>query len=150
MIYLDANVFLFAFIHPKKKTLSAKTKWCKQQAKRIVEELNASDSEYPLYCISLIQLSEITNILKKHFSQRELHEILFGLYCNPNIEIVEVSYSDYLNAIEKMNEYDLDANDLSAYIIMKKKKISQIYTFDDGFRNLKDIDCLPFMPENLK
>jgi uncharacterized protein len=147
MIYIDANVFIFAYYHPKKRTLSPKTKWIKEQSKKIIQQLVQSNSDSAQYCISLIQISEITNFLKKSLPQKDLHEFLLGLYSNPNLEIVEVTNSDYLTAIEKMKELDIDANDICAYLVMKKKKIDQMYTFDEGFRTIKDIECLPPIPD---
>ena len=150
MIYIDANIFIYAFYRSDKRNLSPKTLWMKEQAKIIIKELSAIAPHPPKFCISIIQLSEITNLLKSTMTQLQLQELLLGLYSNPNLEIVEVSNSDCINAIDKMKEYDLDANDLCAYIVMKRRAITQIYSFDSGFEKIQDIERLPKIPSNFK
>ncbi|MFO8018993.1 MAG: type II toxin-antitoxin system VapC family toxin [Promethearchaeia archaeon] len=145
MIYLDANLFIYAYFKPKKgKELSKKIQWCKQEAKKIVEKINDEENNY---CISLIQLSEVVNLLKNVMSWENLRTFIMGLYSNKSIEIADISRMLYLNASDKMGEYYMDSNDISAYLIMKKKKIEKIYTFDRHFEKLPEIKCLPKIPD---
>ena len=147
MIYLDANIFIYAYFKPKKgKSLSNKLKWCKEEAKKIVQKINEEDSDY---CISLIQLSEVVNLLKNVMSWENLQEFIMGLISNKSIEIIEVSKMLYINAVNKMTEYNMDSNDLSAYLLMKEKNIKEIYTFDQKYKDLPDITCLPQIPKEL-
>ncbi len=147
MIYLDANIFIYAYFKPKKgKTLSNKMKWCKEEAKKIVQKINEEENNY---CISLIQLSEIVNLLKNVMSWENLQELIMGLISNKSVEIIEVSKMLYINAVNKMTEYNMDSNDLSAYLLMKEKNIKEIYTFDQQYEDLPDITCLPQMPKEL-
>ena len=147
MIYLDANIFIYAYFKPKKgKTLSNKMKWCKEEAKKLVQKINEEENNY---CISLIQLSEIVNLLKNVMSWENLQELIMGLISNKSVEIIEVSKMLYINAVNKMTEYDMDSNDLSAYLLMKEKNIKEIYTFDQQYEDLPDITCLPQMPKEL-
>ena len=76
-----------------------------------------------------------------------LKQFLMGLISNNSVEIVEISKLMYINAIDKITKYNMDANDISAYLIMKEKNINQIYTFDKHFRNFGDIYCLPEIPD---
>ena len=147
MIYLDANIFIYAYFKPKKgKTLSNKMKWCKEEAKKLVQKINEEENNY---CISLIQLSEIVNLLKNAMSWENLQEFIMGLISNKSVEIIEVSKMLYINAVNKMTEYDMDSNDLSAYLLMKEKNIKEIYTFDQQYEDLPDITCLPQIPKEL-
>ncbi len=147
MIYLDANIFIYAYFKPKKgKPLSNKMKWCKEEAKKIVQKINEEENNY---CISLIQLSEVVNLLKNVMSWENLQEFIMGLISNKSIEIIEVSKMLYINAVNKMTEFKMDSNDLSAYLLMKEKNIKEIYTFDQQYENLPDITCLPQMPKEL-
>lgn len=147
MIYLDANIFIYAYFKPKKgKSLSNKLKWCKEEAKKIVQKINEEDSDY---CISLIQLSEVVNLLKNIMSWETLQEFIMGLISNKSVEIIEVKKMLYINAVNKMIEYNMDSNDISAYLLMKEKNIKEIYTFDQQYKNLPDITCLPQMPKEL-
>jgi predicted nucleic acid-binding protein len=44
----------------------------------------------------------------------------------------------------------MDSNDISAYLLMKEKKIKQIYTFDLHYEKLTDITRLPKLPDKFK
>ena len=147
MIYLDANIFVYAYFKPKKgKSLSNKLKWCKEEAKKIVQKINEEENNY---CISLIQLSEVVNLLKNVMLWENLQEFIMGLISNKSVEIIEVSTMLYINAVNKMTDYNMDSNDISAYLLMKEKNIKEIYTFDQQYENLPDITCLPQMPKEL-
>ena len=77
MIYLDANIFIYAYFKPKKgKVLSDKIKWCKQEAKNILKKINEEENTY---CISLIQISEVVNLLKSVMSWEDLQRFIMGL-----------------------------------------------------------------------
>ena len=148
MIYLDANIFIYAYFKPKKgKILSEKIKWCKQEAKKIVQKINEEENTF---CISLIQLSEVVNLLKNVMSWRDLQAFIMGLISNKSIETVEISKLMYINAVNKISDYNMDSNDISAYLLMKEKKIKEIYTFDRHYENLPEIKCLPIFPEKFQ
>ncbi len=147
MIYLDANVFIYAYWKPRREDLSPKTKWVKEKSKEIIRKLNDGYQGTIEYCISLVQLVEVVNILKYAMSWTQLKEFLWGLFSNQSIEILDVSQFLYLNAIDKITEFEMDPNDISAYLIMKEKNITVIYTFDENFRKRIDINCLPEMPD---
>lgn len=142
MIYLDANVFIYAYLKPRSKNPDPKSLWMKQQAKNIIQELNASDGTNIKFGLSLIQLSEIVNIIKDSFTWDQLYTFLMGIYSNPSIEIFEVSKNVYLNAIDKIRDYGMDPNDLSAFLIMQEHGIKEIYTFDKKFETLPEIMCV--------
>lgn len=148
MIYIDANIFIYAYFKPKKgKILSEKIQWCKTEAKKIVQKINKEDNNY---CISLIQLSEVVNLLKSAMTWENLQKFIMGLISNKAIEIVEISKLMYINAINKMEDYKMDANDISAYLLMKEKNIKEIYTFDRHYETLAGISCLPEIPDKYK
>jgi predicted nucleic acid-binding protein len=148
MIYLDANIFVYAYFKPKKGiVLSDKIKYCKREAKQIIKKIN---EEKNTYCISLIQISEVVNLLKNAMSWDDLQQFIMGLLSNKSIEIVEISKLMYINAVSKISEYNMDSNDISAYLLMKEKEINKIYTFDRHYENLPEIECLPEIPEKFK
>ncbi len=148
MIYLDANIFIYAYFKPKKeKSLSNRIKWCKEEAKKIVQKINEDIGDY---CISLIQLSEVVNLLKNVMSWDTLQELIMGLISNKSVEIIEVKKMLYINAVNKMTDYNMDSNDISAYLLMKERNIKEIYTFDQQYDHLPDIACLPQLPKELK
>ena len=148
MRYLDANIFVYAYFKQKKgKILSKKIKWCKEEAKKIINQINKEENTY---CISLIQLSEVVNLLKGVMSWKNLHDLLLGLISNKSIEVVEMSKLMYINAINKIVELNIDSNDISAYLLMKEKNIKEIFTFDSDYEAFSDIICLPRIPDEFK
>ena len=147
MIYLDANIFIYAYFKPKTgKILSDKIKWCKEEAKKIIQII---DEEKNNYCISLIQLSEVVNLLKNVMSWGNLKEFIMGLIANKSVEIIEVSKMLYINAVNKMTDYKMDSNDISAILLMKERNIKEIYTFDQQYNDVPDIICSPQIPKEL-
>ncbi|KKK41459.1 hypothetical protein LCGC14_0512380 [marine sediment metagenome] len=147
MIYLDANIFIYAYFKPKKeKALSDKIKWCKEEAKKIIQKINEEENKY---CISLIQLSEVVNFLKNSMSWEVIQAFIMGLISNKSVEVTEISKMLYINAVNKMTEYNMDSNDISAYLLMKEKNIKEIYTFDQKYESLPDIICSPQIPKEV-
>jgi len=148
MIYLDANLFIYAYYKSKKgKNLAPKIQWMKEEAKKIILKIDKHNGEF---CISIIQLAEVVNLLKRAMSWEALRQFLLGIISNNSIEIIEVSNLMYINSIDKITKYNMDSNDISAYLIMKEKGVNQIFTFDKHFRKLKDIRCLPQFPKKFK
>ena len=148
MIYLDANIFIYAYFKSKKgKIISKKIQWCKEEAKKIINNINNEENKY---CISLIQLSEVVNLLKSVMSWKNLQKLIMGLISNKSIEIVEISKLTYIDAVNRISEYNMDSNDISAYLIMRERKIKEIYSFDRQFESLPEINCLPILPDEFK
>ncbi len=143
MIYVDANLFIHAYWKPRKPVLAPKTQWIKAEAKKIVTQINEENGSF---CISLIQLSEVSNILKTVMTWDQLKDFLWGLISNPSIEVVEVNLAQYVSAIDKISELRMHPNDILAYLIMQDRKITEIYTFDQNFNRLSGITILPRAP----
>ncbi len=148
MIYVDANIFVHAYWKPKdSSSLSIKTKWMKDAAKKIVTTIS-NDTNKGMYCISLVQLSEICNILKNGMSWADLQDFCWGIIMNPAIDVVEVPLGLYLKAIEEITTRKADPNDVVAILIMEKIGMNEIYTFDKHFRTMTGIKCLPDFPSS--
>ena len=52
----------------------------------------------------------------------DLQTFIMGLISNKSIEIVEISKLMYINAINKITEYNMNSNDISAFLLMKEKR----------------------------
>jgi predicted nucleic acid-binding protein len=146
MIYLDANIFIYAYWKPRREILPPKTVWMKAEAKKIIELMNDTKGN-DRYCISLIQLAEVVNILKIAFSWEKLQQFTWSIFSNRKIEVVTITTEQYMNAVSKISEFGMDSNDISIYLIMKEKKLTMIYTFDEHFKAFTDIERLPTFPE---
>ncbi|MCD6572677.1 MAG: type II toxin-antitoxin system VapC family toxin [Thermoplasmata archaeon] len=139
MKFLDANVFIYAFYKPKGK-LTEKQAWMKEKAKEIITKLVNGNEQF---LTTIVHISEMTNILKKALSLKDLHSILLTLHALENLEIVSITKEDYMMAVELMNEYKMDPNDCLAIYIMNKRGIEEIYSFDKDFDNVERIARLP-------
>jgi predicted nucleic acid-binding protein len=135
--FVDANVFVYAFLKPKRK-LQPHEKNIKDAAKKIVTRINEGEETVT----SVVHFSEICNILEDHLPIQEACTIEKGLLFLDNIIIKEVSEEDYLKALAIAEDQQIGANDALAYTLMKEAGINKIYSFDEDFDGFKDIHRL--------
>jgi predicted nucleic acid-binding protein len=138
MIFLDANVFIYAYYKPKRE-LTEKQKEMKDKAKEIIKRINEGEE----VITTVVHLSEVSNILKRALSMDELYSLLIGLYSLDTVRIVDVTEEDYLGAIELMSELKMDPNDCLAVEMMRRENINEIYSFDKGFDEVRGIRKVP-------
>jgi predicted nucleic acid-binding protein len=132
--FVDANVFVYAFLKPKRKLQPHEEK-IKDAAKKIVTRINEGEETVT----SVVHFSEICNILEDHLPIQEACTIEKGLLFLDNIVIKEVSEEDYLKALAIAEDQQIGANDALAYTLMKEAGITKIYSFDEDFDEFKDI-----------
>ena len=128
MKFADANIFLYAFLEPKKK-MAGKQSSLRQESKNIVTRIEKGER----VITSVVQLSEISNILEARTSRKFSREIMESMLLNENIEIIEVSKELYAAALELAKIYDISINDCIAIEVMKINNIKEIYSFDSDF-----------------
>ncbi len=133
--YVDANVFVYAFLKPKRK-LQPHEVIIKEAAKKIVSRINEGEK----VAISVVHFSEVCNILDDYLPFAEAILIEKGLLFRENILICEVSEEDYLKAISVTEDQQIGVNDALAYVLMKKEAIQTIYSFDKDFDTFTDIN----------
>jgi hypothetical protein len=134
LAFVDANVFLYAFLKPKRK-LQENEEEIKDAAKSIVTRINNGEQ----VVTSVVHLSEICNILEDFLPVKEALELARSLLFLESVVIKEVSEEDYLKAFTIAEDEEIGANDALAYVLMKEEKINRIYSFDKHFDSLKDI-----------
>jgi len=132
--YVDANVFIYAFLKAKRQ-LQPKELKMKEAAKRIVARISAGEK----VVTSVVQFSEVCNILDDYLNFEDAILLEKGLLYRENILIFEVTQEDYLKAISIAEDYHLGVNDALAYLLMKKEDIQTIYSFDKDFDVFVDI-----------
>jgi predicted nucleic acid-binding protein len=132
--FVDANVFVYAFLKPRRK-LQPHEVSVKEAAKKIVSRIN--DGEEVI--TSVVQFSEVCNIIEDHLPFEEALSIEKGLLFRDNILIREVSGEDYLKALSTAEDQRVGANDALAYVLMKAAGLSKIYSFDKDFDAFTDI-----------
>jgi hypothetical protein len=135
MKFVDASVFVHAFIKPKRELKPHEIK-IKQAAQKIVKRINEGEK----IAISVVNMTEIANILEAHMSLDEalsIEEFLIRF-----AKLVSVNKQQYLEAIKIAKEKKVSLNDALTYVIMLKNKIYEIYSFDKDFDKLEGIQRL--------
>jgi hypothetical protein len=132
--YVDANVFVYAFLKTR-RTLQPHEEKIKEAAKKIVSRINEGEK----VVTSVVHFSEVCNILDDYLPIGEALSIEKGLLFRENILVCEVSKDDYLKAISVTEDQKVGVNDALAYVLMKKEAIQTVYSFDKDFDAFADI-----------
>jgi len=134
MRFVDASVFLYAFLRPK-RDLPNEIAEMKKASKSILRRINSDEKVYS----SLVHLSEVANILEAVLPVNESHAILSDLLYATTIVILEPTKDNYLDALEVAQEAAVGLNDALAYVLMKATDVKEIYSFDRHFDRFEDI-----------
>ncbi|NJF24566.1 type II toxin-antitoxin system VapC family toxin [Thermococcus sp. Bubb.Bath] len=132
MRFIDANVFIYAFLRPRKEP-SENVRAIKESAKGILGRI----SEGEKVVTTVVHLSEVANVIESMAGKKKAVEILMGILTAENIKVLNVSTSDYLKATLVAEEKSLGINDALAYVKMKEAGIYEVYTFDGDFEKLE-------------
>ncbi len=133
-IFVDANVFIYAFLKTKRQ-LQPKEQKIKEDAKKIVTRISSGEK----VATSVVHFSEVCNILEDYLPFEEAVLFEKGLLYRENVSILEVTQEDYQKALALTEEYHVGANDALAYTLMKKEDIPVIYSFDKDLDVFTDI-----------
>jgi len=134
MRFVDANVFLYAFLKTGRK-LSEKETRLKRISSGIIERIEKGEK----VLTSAVHISEVSNMLESLTSKETTQEIVESVLLNENIEIAEVGKGIYMASLELAKIHKVSINDCVASIIMKAKNISEIYSFDNDFDKIDGI-----------
>ena len=134
MRFVDASVFLFAYLKPKKE-LPKKVILMKENSKKIVARINEGEK----VITTIVHLSEIANIIESKVGNLEAAKIVMNILGKPNIIVLDVRKDEYIEAARISQEANVGVNDALAYLVMKKKGILEIYSFDSDFDKFEDI-----------
>jgi Predicted nucleic acid-binding protein, contains PIN domain len=135
MKFVDASVFVHAFIKPKRELKPHEVK-IKQAAQKIVKRINEGEK----IAISVANMTEIANLLEAYMSLDEalsIEEFLIR-----SAKLVTVNKQQYLEALKIAKEKRVGLNDALTYVVMLKNKIYEIYSFDKDFDKLEGIKRL--------
>ncbi|MCW3999041.1 MAG: type II toxin-antitoxin system VapC family toxin [Candidatus Bathyarchaeota archaeon] len=139
MRFLDANIFVYAY-YKAKKPLSQKEQAMKEQAQNIIRSVSEGKEEITT---TVVQLSEVVNILKHGMPKDSLTRVILGLFMLDNVKIVDVTRDGYFAAVELSEDYSFDPNDALALDVMRQNGIAEVYSFDDHFSKIEGIKRLP-------
>ncbi|MBS7252095.1 MAG: type II toxin-antitoxin system VapC family toxin [Candidatus Freyarchaeota archaeon] len=134
MRFVDSNVFLYAILKPKRK-LTKQEEELKDKAKRIYQRI--IDREEVI--LSVVHLSEIANVLEDVANLASSINFIEEVYKTRNIHVEGVTKEEYLSAVLEAKNGNVSINDMLAYLIMARKGIKEIFSFDKHFDNLNVI-----------
>lgn len=128
MRFIDANLFIYAVLKPK-KPLPAAVVQKKTAAKEIF--LRVNDGEPVI--TTTVHLSEVANVLEDAAGIGFACDLLSAVMAKPSIDVRPVSADDYRESIPRAQKYSVSINDALALIVMEQQGIDEIYTFDRHF-----------------
>jgi len=134
MRFVDATVFIHAYIKPK-RSLKPHEKRIKENAKSIVARINGGER----VLTTTVHLGEIANILEDFLPLGEAIKLESSILATENVEIMDVSRDLYLSAVPIALDNGLGLNDSLASVAMEKKGVFEIYSFDKDFDKLEGI-----------
>jgi hypothetical protein len=129
--FVDASVFVHAFIKPKRELKPHETK-IKESAKKIVKRI--SDGEK--VGITIVQVAEIANLLESYLPLSEAMKVEEFLLLAGNVKVFDVTKKDCLKALKVAKEREVGLSDAIAYVIMTNNSVGEIYSFDGDFDRL--------------
>lgn len=134
MRLVDASVFVHAYLKPNRELKPHEVR-IKEAAKRMVKSINEGEE----VAITIVQLSEIANILENYMPIEEAFKVEEFLLVAENVKVFEVTTKDCLEALEASKDKKVRLSDSIAYLSMLKHGINEIYSFDGDFDDLEDI-----------
>ncbi len=134
MRFIDASVFLYAFLKPKRR-LPGEIIKLKGSAKRIIERINKGED----VITTVVHLAEIANILESHTNVMQAINIIEAILSKKNIHVYPVTVTDYIESIEIAKKNYIGLNDALAVLFMKRLGINEIYSYDSDFDKIANI-----------
>ncbi len=131
MRFVDASVFVHAFLKPKRKLKPHEVR-VKEAAKRIVARINDGEK----VGITVVQVAEIANLLESYLPLNEAQKIEEFLLLAGNVKVFDVTKKDCLNALKIAKEKNVGFCDAVAYVVMMKNGVEEVYSFDSDFDRL--------------
>lgn len=138
---LDSNVFIHAFLEPK-KNITPRESEIKQSALNIIK---AVQKDHLKVLVTTAQIFEISNLLESWLNHNASKDIVEFIVTSSNIKIYPVSQNDLKDALKIMEEYKTNKigfNDCVTFVAMKNSSIKEIYSFDKHFDQFSDISRL--------
>lgn len=131
MRFVDASVFVHAFLKPKRKLKTHEIK-IKESAKEIVRRINDGEE----VGITVVQIVEIANLLESYLPLSEALKVEEFLLLAKNVNVFDVTKRDCLKALKISRERSAGLSDAIAYVVMMKIGVNEIYSFDSNFDKL--------------
>ncbi len=131
MRFIDANIFIYAVLKPKRE-LNEKELEIKNASKEIFKRVNAGEE----VITTVVHLTEVANVLEDVANLSHAISFLKDILLKRNVIVEEVNNKDYMESVLLAEEKRVSINDALAYLLMKREGIEDIYTSDKHFENL--------------
>lgn len=125
MRFLDTNVFIYVIMKSPKKDYEI----ARDILKRIEKGETAATS------VAVIQ--EVVDFLEYNNRQPEVQSFLTGVNSYLCLEKLALTWDDFLPSMEAMARLRIDFVDALSLRLMKKHKITEIYSCDKDFDRVK-------------
>jgi len=130
--YLDANFFIFALLDTTKKGVAA-------------TEIHRSITNGRQRAVtSPLAIDELMWVLVRAGKRHLVRTAVEGIYATPNLDVLAVSATIPLTALDLAEKYDLKPRDAFHAAIMKENKLNQIVTDDSDFDRVEWINRTRF------
>lgn len=139
MKFIDSNIFLHAILAPRRK-LTVKEQKIKDEAKTILKGIERDEEEV---ATTTAHLSEVVNIIETGLNLQKSLGFLAWAITKENVKVYTVAEQHYEKALPIAKENKISANDALAYLYMEMHDITEIYSFDKHFDQLRDVKRLP-------
>jgi uncharacterized protein len=136
-VFVDANVFIYAFLKTKRQLQPSELK-TKEAAKTIVSRINEGEN----VATSVVHFSEVCNVLEDFLPFEEAVVLEKGLLFRENLQILDVTEQDYVEAVSAAESFHVGVNDALAYVLMQKQGTAAIYSFDHDFDAFPEVQRL--------
>jgi len=137
MRFIDSNVFLHAFLRPRRELLYEERRM-KEEAQHIIRLVEEGEE----VATTTVHVSEVVNIVESGLGLQRSLGILAWVISKPNIQVYPATVDTYERALPVAQERGVSANDALAYLTMRDNGLAEVYTFDKHYDQL-DIKRLP-------
>lgn len=120
MRFVDASVFVHAFLKPKRELKPHEMK-IKESANKIVKRINDGEE----VGVTVVQVSEIANLLESYLPLNEALRVEKFLLLAGNVKVFDVTKRDCLK-VKIVKEKNVGLCDAIAYVIMMKNGVNEI------------------------
>ena len=138
MRFVDSNVFLHAFLRPRRE-LTEEELVVKEGSKEIVARIEEGEE----VAMTAVHLSEVINIVESGLGLRRSLGLLAWAISKENVVVYPTTMVDYEGALPLAGDKGISTNDAIACLSMRAHGLNEIYTFDRHFDQIEDITRLP-------
>src|SRR5438477_4012524 len=134
MRFVDASVFVHAYLKPRRR-LSQAESGIKERAKKIVTRVNSGEE----VMTSVVHLAEVANILEDYMPLGEAFAVEEALLFKDTIVVAPISRENFYAALQEAKDGHIGLTDALALTSMKGSGLSEIYSFDKDFDRIGEV-----------